>query len=452
MTERKTAAIVLAAGHGTRMKSAHPKVMHPLAGQPMIRHIIGTLERAGVSAVTVVIGPGMDEVADAVKPHPTAIQTERLGTAHAALAARAAVPDDIDDLLILNGDNPLIPVDRIQALIAARRAADDPAAVVLGFRSEHPDAYGRLVLDGNGALQRIVEAKDATRDELALDLCNAGMMALDGRTAFQLLDRIGNDNSAGEYYLPDVIKVARAAGRVCAVVEGSAMELLGINSRAELAAAEALVQERLRAEAMAGGATLVAPETVFLSVDTRIGKDVLIEPNVFIGPGVSIADNVTIKGFCHIEGANIADGATIGPFARLRPGTELGAHTKVGNFVETKAAVVAAGAKINHLSYVGDADVGADANIGAGTITCNYDGVFKWRTTIGAGAFIGSNTALVAPVTVGAGASIGAGSTITGSVAPDALALTRADQREIKDWARRTRARKKALKAKGEKG
>ena len=418
----------------------------------MIAHILHTLGAAGVRDICVVVGPDMDALQAAVAPCPLAVQTDRLGTAHAALAARNALPGDIDDLLILNGDNPLIPVDRITALLDARRDATDPAVVVLGFRAADPGPYGRLVCGTDGALQRIVEAKDANRDELTIDLCSSGMMALDGKTAFAMLTEIGNDNAAGEYYLPDVIAVARRAGRSCAVVEGAEADLLGINSRAELAVAEARLQSRLRAQALAGGATLVAPETVYFAADTVLGHDVLIEPNVFFGPGVVVGDGVTIKAFSHIEGARLATGCVVGPFARLRPGADLGQDVHIGNFVEIKNANLDQGAKVNHLSYVGDSDVGAAANIGAGTITCNYDGVFKWRTSIGAGAFIGSNTALVAPVNIGAGASIGAGSTIASDVAADALAVTRPKQREIKDWARRTRERKKALKAKGEKG
>lgn len=452
MTVRRSAAIVLAAGHGTRMRSSLPKVLHPLAGRPMIQCLIETLENAGVKDITVVVGPGYEDVAKAVAPYPTAIQSERLGTAHAALAARDSVSEGIDDLLILNGDNPLIPGDCIQSLLDARASAADPAVVVLGFRAADPAAYGRMITNTDGALARIVEAKDATPEELAVDLCSSGMMALDGKAAFDLLSEIGNDNAAGEYYLPDVVGVALSKGRAAKVVEGEEALLLGINSRAELAVAEARMQATLRQKALDGGATLIAPETVFFSFDTVTGQDVLIEPNVVFGPGVSIADGATIRAFSHLEGASVAGGAVIGPYARLRPGANLGADTKVGNFVEVKNANVAEGAKINHLSYVGDADVGADANIGAGTITCNYDGVFKWRTTIGAGAFIGSNTALVAPVTVGDGASVGAGSTITKDVTGDALAVTRADQREVKGWARKTRERKKALKAKGEKG
>jgi bifunctional UDP-N-acetylglucosamine pyrophosphorylase/glucosamine-1-phosphate N-acetyltransferase len=452
MSRRRTAAIVLAAGHGTRMKSAKPKVLHPLGGQPMIRHILTTLQRAGIEDICVVIGPDMDDVADAVAPWQTAVQSERLGTAHAALAARTSVPDGIDDLLILNADNPLIPESAIADLLDGRARPENPAAVVLGFRTDHPGPYGRMITTGDGVLHAIIEAKDADPDEFAIDLCSSGMMALDGSCAFDMLERIGNDNAAGDYYLPDVIGVARNMDRICTFCEGPAEDLHGVNSRAELAVAEARLQQRMRTNAMAGGATLIAPETVFFSYDTRIGSDVTIEPNVVFGPGVEIADHVTIRAFSHIEGAVIASGAIVGPFARLRPGANIGENVHIGNFVEVKNANIGPGAKANHLSYVGDSDVGAGANIGAGTITCNYDGVFKWRTTIGDGAFIGSNTSLVAPVTVGPGAVTGAGSTIAKDVSADALAVTRAPQREIKDWGRQTFERKKALKDRGEKG
>lgn len=452
MSRRRTAAIVLAAGHGTRMKSSLPKVLHPLAGQPMIRHLLATLDAAGIDQVGVIVGPDMESVGKAAAPHKTVIQKDRLGTAHAALCAKDAFPDGIDDLLILNGDNPLIPVQAITDILSKRQSPDNPAVCVLGFRTPEPGAYGRMLTDANDKLLRIVEAKDATPDQLAVTLCSSGVMALDGASAFDMLAGIGNDNAAGEYYLPDVIGVALSMGRTCAYAKADAQDLLGINSRAELAIAEARVQQRLRDNAMANGATLIAPDTVFFCLDTKIGRDVTIEPNVVFGPGVTIADAVTIRSFSHIEGARIASGAVVGPFARLRPGAELAENVHIGNFVEIKNATMGPGAKANHLSYVGDSDVGAGANIGAGTITCNYDGVFKWRTTIGAGAFIGSNTSLVAPVTIGDGAVTGAGSTIAKDVAKDALAVTRAPQREIKDWGRQTRERKQALKDKGEKG
>jgi len=452
MSRRRTTAIVLAAGQGTRMKSSKAKVLHALAGQPMIRHILHTLNSAGIEEICVVVGPDMADVSTVVSPYPSVIQADRLGTAHAALCAKDAFYGDVDDILILNGDNPLIQPGAIEALLAKRQSVENPAVVVLGFRTATDNAYGRLVLDADDHLTRIVETKDATADELTIELCSSGMMALDGACAFEMLEKIGNDNAAREYYLPDVIAIARAMGRSCAYVEEAADDLLGINSRSELATAETRLQQRLRQAAMANGATLVAPETVFLSADTILGRDVVIEPNVFFGPGVVIADNVTIRAFSHLEGSTVAAGAVVGPFARLRPGANLAENVHIGNFVEVKNANIGEGAKANHLSYVGDSDVGAGANIGAGTITCNYDGVFKWRTSIGAGAFIGSNTSLVAPVTIGEGAVTGAGSTIGKDVSKDALAVTRSPQREIKDWGRQTRERKQALKDKGERG
>lgn len=452
MSQRRIAAIVLAAGHGTRMKSEKPKVLHQLAGQPMVSHILGTLGDAGVTRICVIVGPGMDDLANAVAPHQTAVQVDRLGTAHAALAAKDIIGEDHDDLLILNGDNPLISIDRIKALLEARQAEADPAVVVLGFHAQNPGPYGRMVTNIDGALAHIVEAKDASDAELKIDLCSSGMMALDGRTAFAMLGEIGNDNAAGEYYLPDVVGVAQYHNRTCAVVIGDEGDLLGINSRAELAAAEMRLQHKYRTIAMDGGATLIDPLSVYFSADTKVGRDVIIEPNVFIGPDVTIADGAHIKAFCHLEGANIGANAVIGPFARLRPGSQLAEGVKIGNFVEIKNANLSVGSKVNHLSYVGDADVGAHANIGAGTITCNYDGVFKWRTTIGAGAFIGSNSALVAPVTIGEGATVAAGSTIGKDVTANALGVTRAPQKELPEWSKRTRERKLALKAKGEKG
>lgn len=449
MTDRRAAAIILAAGQGTRMKSSRSKVMHTLAGAPMIQHILSSLDAAGVSDICIVIGPGMDILADAVAPHKTIIQHDRMGTAHAALCAQDAINMPVDDLLILNGDNPLIPAADIEALLTARRGPEDPAAVVLGFHAQTPGPYGRMIVNGDNQLERIVEAKDASADELDIDFCSSGMMALDGRTGFAMLAEIQNNNAQGEYYLPDVISVATRHDRTCVAIAGNEADLLGINSRAEMAVAEARVQDKLRQKALDGGATLIDPNTVFLSSDTQIGKDVLIEPNVFFGPGVTIDDDVHVKAFSHIEGTHLNAGATVGPFARLRPGTRVGPNVKIGNFVETKNAVLADGAKVSHLSYIGDADVGAAANIGAGTITCNYDGFFKSRTTIGADAFIGSNTALVAPVTIGDGATVGAGSTVSSDVSADALAVTRAQQREIKDWARKDRERKRALKEKG---
>jgi len=450
-----TIAVILAAGLGTRMASGRPKVLHPVAGRPMIGHVLDSLAAAGVARVAAVIGPDMPAVAAAVAPHPTAVQADRLGTAHAVLAAKDEIAAAAaDDLLILFGDTPLITPETIARMLAARRAEAAPGIVVLGFEPADPGPYGRLVLDAGGNLQSIVEAKDASEAQRALRLCNSGVMVMDGARALDWLPRIGNANAKGEYYLTDIVAIARADGARAAVVMGDADEVMGVNSRAELAVAEAVAQTRLRARAMAGGATLLDPTTVYLSWDTKLGRDVTVGPNVFFGPGVTIGDNVEIRAFCHIEGAAVASNTVIGPFARLRPGADLAEGVHIGNFVEIKASQLAAGVKVNHLSYVGDSTVGARANIGAGTITCNYDGHVKSRTVIGEDAFIGSNTALVAPVTVGAGAITGAGSAIAKNVAPGALALTRADQREIAGWADRFNqaARAKKAKAKTKKG
>ena len=452
MTKEKTAAIVLAAGLGTRMESRLPKVLHPLAGRPMIGHLMETLAGMELERILVVVGDDMEAVADAVAPHPTVVQKERLGTGHAVRTACEAVDGFDGTVLVLYADAPLISRQTLMRMLEARRAAPGPAVVVLGFRPRDPGPYGRLIVGADGTLQAIVEAGDATPGQGEIALCNAGVMAIDGAPLPGLLARVGTDNAKGEVYLTDIVAMARGDGLACAVVEGDEAELIGVNSRADLARAEAVVQERLRAAAMAGGATLADPETVYFSHDTRLGRDVTVGPHVVFGPGVAVGDDVEIRAFCHIEGARIAAGARIGPFARLRPGADIAAEAHIGNFVEIKNATVETGAKINHLAYVGDSRVGAKANVGAGTITCNYDGFAKHHTDIGAGAFIGSNTALVAPVTVGDGAIIGAGSVITGDVAADALALTRADQEERKGWAKRFRGRKSGRKAAPAKG
>jgi len=439
-----TTAVVLAAGLGTRMKSDLPKVLHPVAGRPMVGHVLATLDGIGADHAVVVVGDGMDALAAAVRPHATAVQKERLGTGHAVLAARDFIQTHpADDLIVLYGDTPLITTDTLRAMLAARRSPARPGVVVLGFEPADPGPYGRLILDGDGALTAIVEAKDATSEQLAVTLCNSGVMVIDGARALDWLDRIGNRNAKGEYYLTDIVAIARADGAAAAVVIGDADEVLGVNSRVELAEAETIAQQRLRARAMAGGATLIDPQTVYLSWDTELGRDVVIGPNVVFGPGVRIADNVEIRAFCHIEGATVAAGTVIGPFARLRPGADLGTGVHIGNFVEIKASQLGEGTKVNHLSYVGDSIVGAGVNIGAGTITCNYDGHVKSKTVIGDHAFIGSNTALVAPVTVGAGAIVGAGSAISKNVAAGALAVTRADQKEVKGWADRFNAKRR---------
>ena len=444
---KNTATIVLAAGLGTRMKSALPKVLHPLAGRPMIQHLLGTLSDTGIDRVIVVTSDGADDVATAVAPNPTVVQKEQLGTGHAALQAADKLAGFDGDVLIMFGADPLITSETINALLARRR--DGAAIAVLGFRPDDPGLYGRLIIGADGDLEGIIEARDATPEQLAGDLCNSGIMAVDGTCLFDLLGRVGNDNAKSEYYLTDIVSLARADGQRCVIMEADdPSELIGVDSRADLAQAEAVIQARLRASAMDVGATLIGPETVFLSFDTVLGKDVTIGPNVVFALGVTVGDNVTIRPFCHLEGATIADGAIVGPFARLRPGADIGTDVRVGNFVEIKNAQLESGAKVNHLTYVGDARVGAGANIGAGTITCNYDGFGKHRTDIGTGAFIGSNTALVAPVRIGDGAIVGAGSTIAKDVAANSLAVTRASQRQIDGWAETFRDKKSSEKTK----
>jgi bifunctional UDP-N-acetylglucosamine pyrophosphorylase/glucosamine-1-phosphate N-acetyltransferase len=445
MAERPIAAVVLAAGKGTRMKTVLPKVLHRLAGRPMIDHVLRHLKPLGCEQIVVVVSPGMEQLAAAVAPNPAAIQAEPLGTAHAVLAARSSLAGFSGDVLVVFGDCPFISAETIGRLVARRRAADDPAVVVLGMRPGDPAEYGRLIVGMDGALEAIVEFRDATAEQRAITLCNSGVMAIDGRRLFGLLDRVGNANAKGEYYLTDIVGIARADGAVCAVIEAPAEELIGINSRAELAAAEAILQERLRLRAMEGGATLIDPQTVFFSSDTKLGRDVVVGPNVVFGPGVEIGDAVEIKAFCHIEGARVAAHAVIGPFARLRPGTVVGERARIGNFVEAKNAALGPGAKANHLTYLGDAVIGAGANIGAGTITANYDGFNKHWTEIGADASVGSNTVLVAPVKVGRGAIVGAGSVVTQSVSPDALALARVRQVEKPGWAAKFREAKGKL-------
>ncbi len=452
MTETNTAAVILAAGLGTRMKSAIPKVLHPLAGRPMILHLLETLKKAKLAPRVVVVGKGMQAVVDAARPHPTAIQHPARGTGHAVMAARSALAKFKGDVLVVFGADPLIRPETIARMLAARRKRPKPAIVVLGFHAAEPGDYGRLVLGRDGRLQAIVEVRDATARQKQITLCNSGVMVVDGRHLWRLLDRLDTKNAKREYYLTDIVRLACAEKLSCAVVEGDEAELIGVNSRADLARAEAILQDRLRRAAMDAGATLIDPATVHLSFDTRFGRDVTVGPNVWFGPGVRVGKGAQILPYCHIEGASIASGARIGPFARLRPGAAVAEDAHIGNFVEIKNASIAAGAKVNHLTYVGDARVGAKANVGAGTITCNYDGFGKYVTDIGAGAFIGSNTALVAPVKIGARAVVGAGSVITEDVAADALAVTRAPQRIAKGGARklakRARARANAAKAK----
>ncbi len=443
------AAVILAAGKGTRMKSNLHKVLHPVAGRPMLLHLIAEVGALSPARIVVVTGAGREQVEAAVAPHgvAVAVQAEQLGTGHAVRQAEAALAGFAGDVLVLYGDVPLVTAGTMRRMVGRLHAADAPAAVVLGFRPADPGAYGRVIADADGRIARMVEYKDATDAERAETLCNSGLMAVRGADLWALLARVGNDNAAGEYYLPDIVMLAAADGRGSAVIETGADEVAGVNSRGELAAVEAGWQARRRAEAMAAGVTLVAPETVWFAHDTVIGRDVTVGQNVVFGPGVTIAEDATIHAFSHIEGATVGQGAEVGPYARLRPGAVMERGSKVGNFVEMKKAVLGEGAKANHLTYLGDADIGAGANIGAGTITCNYDGFLKYRTSIGAGAFIGSNSALVAPVTIGDGAIVGAGSVVTTDVGPGALALARAKQENRAGWATRFRDLMRAKKA-----
>ena len=438
ITGRTAVTIVLAAGEGTRMRSAGPKVLHPVAGQSLLSHVLAAVPNS--SAIAVVVGPDHDVVAEEVRrvrpEASTFVQRERLGTAHAVLAARDAIAAGADDLLIAFGDTPLISAATFERL---RQALKNGAALaVLGFRAADPTGYGRLLVENNH-LVAIREQTDASPAERAINLCNAGLMAFDGRKALAILEKIGNANSKGEYYLTDAVAIVRDLGLEAVVIETSEDEVRGINTKTQLAEAEQVMQTRLRKAALDAGVTIIAPETVFLSADTTFGKDVTIEPFVVIGPGVSVEDGAVIHSFSHIEQASIGKRASVGPYARLRPGTLLGEGARIGNFVETKAATLEAGVKVNHLSYVGDARVGANANIGAGTITCNYDGFAKHRTEIGSGAFVGTNSSLVAPVKIGNRAYIGSGSVITRDVPDDAMAVERSQQTNREGGARRYR-------------
>ncbi len=441
------AIVILAAGQGSRMNSDLPKVLHPLAGAPLIAHVLRMAQGLEPARLVVVTGHGADAVAGAVAEHaPQAVvvhQAEQLGTAHAVAQARAALEGFSGDLLVLYGDTPFVRAETVQAMQAARAGH---ALVVLGFDAADPGRYGRLVARGE-VLERIVEYKDASHEERAITLCNSGVLCADAEQLLALIDAVGNDNASGEYYLTDTVALARAEGLSAGVVRCDEAETLGINTRAELAAAEAIFQARARAEALENGVTLAAPETVFFALDTMIGRDAMVGPNVVFGPGVTVETGAEIRAFCHLEGCHVSRGAVVGPFARLRPGAELAEDVRIGNFVEIKNAVLDEGAKVNHLSYIGDASVGEGANIGAGTVTCNYDGVMKHRTVIGARAFIGSDTMLVAPVQVGAEAMTGSGSVITEDVPEGALALGRARQKNRPGLARRMMARLRAIKA-----
>jgi len=444
-----TALIILGAGMGTRMNSDMPKVLHEIAGAPMLVHAMKSGAALAPERTVVVAGHGAALVEKAAKAYDPdvriAIQSEQLGTAHAVGQSREALDGFAGDALVLYGDTPFIRSETLAAMSAARLTHD---IVVLGFEAAHPGRYGRLIMKDD-QLDRIVEFKDATDDERAVTLCNSGVIAANSATLFDLISAVGNDNAAGEYYLTDIIGVARARGLSATVVRCDESETLGINSRAELSRAEALFQVQARAAAQADGVTLTAPETAFFAHDTVIGRDTVIEPNVVFGPGVTVESGATIRAFSHLEGCHVSRGAVVGPYARLRPGAELAEHVKIGNFVEVKNAQIAEGAKVNHLSYIGDATIGARSNIGAGTITCNYDAVFKHKTTIGDDVFIGSNTMLVAPVTVGHAAMTGSGSVVTKDVPPGDLAVARAKQENKAGFAMRLFEKLKARKAKG---
>jgi len=442
MTERSCLSIILAAGEGTRMKSARPKVLHEIAGLPMVAHVAGAAVAAGGADIALVVGNGAEAVEATVRPFAARaesfIQAERLGTAHAVLAARAAIARGYDDILVVFGDTPLIEAG---SLIAARqKLAEGSAVVVMGFRTPNPVGYGRLI-EKDGELIAIREERDCSPEEKKIEFCNGGLMAVDGRLALDLLDRVGNDNAKGEFYLTDIVEIARSQGGRVVATELPLENLLGIDNRIKLAEGEAIWQRRKRHETMLSGVTLIEPDSVTFAYDTEIGQDALIEPNVFFGRGVKVASGAVIHAFSHIEGASIGPNAEVGPFARLRPGAELAEKAKVGNFVEVKKATIGEGAKVSHLTYIGDAVVGEAANIGAGTITVNYDGYNKHLTQIGRGAFIGSNSSLIAPVTVGDYANVAAGSVITESVPADALAFGRARQKTLPERARQLRER-----------
>src|ERR1700720_2255500 len=446
MSQSPFAAVILAAGSGTRMKSAMPKVMHPIAGRPMIAYPLEALRPLSPAATLVVIGPRMESVAAIVAPAESVVKDSPLGTGDAvrtamrALDGRLAPRGSIEDVLVLEGDTPFLATETLSRRLTERRRTA-AAVLVSGMRPADPNPYGRFVLASDGGLERIVEAADAGPEEQAISLVNGGIMVIEASRLAEFLDALDSDNAKREFYLTDVVAIARRKGRACRAVELPAEELLGVNTRAELAEAEALMQRRLRRAAMDAGVTLVAPETVFLSVDTRLGRDVIVEPNVTFGSGVTVGEGARIRSFSHLEGAVVGAGAVVGPFARLRPGAVLDADVHVGNFVEVKASRLGTGAKANHLSYIGDSEVGARTYIGAGTITCNYDGGNKLRTIIGEGAFIGSKTPLVGPGTGGDRAIIAAGSVIVRDVPADALSIARGQQVDKPGRAAEIRAR-----------
>ncbi len=437
MFEQDLYVIILAAGNGLRMQSNLPKALHPVGSVPIVNHVVNCVTSLQPKKIVVVVGSEMPDVQDAVFPHATVIQTERKGTGHAVMCAMESLPQDAHGtLLVLYSDVPLIARETLKKLFES--ISHDTAVGVLGFEAHDPTGYGRIVTSHNG-VSAIVEHKDADEETRRLTLCHSGIMALDMGVTPQLLARLDAHNAASEYYLTQVVDIAVQDQLSVVCVHARESEVMGVNTRAQLAAVEAVFQQRKRQEVMASGVTLVAPETVFFSYDTRVGRDVMIEPHVVFGRGVVIEDNVKICSFSHLEGAHIGQGAQVGPFARLRPGATLGEDAKVGNFVEIKNATLGEGAKVNHLSYVGDARVGERANVGAGVITCNYNGFKKSVTEIGSGAFVGSNVSLVAPVTIGDGAIVAAGSCVTRSVASDSLAIERGETREKPGWAARFR-------------
>jgi bifunctional UDP-N-acetylglucosamine pyrophosphorylase / glucosamine-1-phosphate N-acetyltransferase len=441
--QRSFAVVILAAGQGTRMRSDTHKVLHPIASRALLLHLLDTVDSLGADKRVVVVGKGREQVEAAITGRNAgiAIQSEQKGTGHAVQQAAEALAGYDGPVIVLYGDTPFVEAGTLRRMLDRLNGDDAPGAVVLASTPADPLKYGRIILGVGDRIAKMVEYKDATEEERAVRLCNSGMMAVGARDLFRWLDRVGNDNAAHEYYLPDIVNVAASEGRQAVVIEGDPYETAGVNSRAELAHLELEWQRRRREQALYEGATLIDPESVWFAYDTKLGRDVTVEPHVVFGPGVEVADGATIHAFSHIEGALIGAKASIGPFARIRPGTRLAEKTKVGNFVELKNAEIGEGAKVNHLSYVGDAQIGARANIGAGTITCNYDGFGKYSTVIGAGAFIGSNSALVAPVTIGDGAMVGAGSVITRDVEPDSLAIERNEQKGMAGWARRFRER-----------
>lgn len=434
--------LVLAAGKGTRINSQKSKVLHEIAGLPLVCHVIEAIKPLEPDNLVVVIAPGQEELGEIVNPASIRIQEKSLGTGDAVKAGLSNLKNLSGTVLVAFGADPMIMTSTLRRLISAREIADPPDVVVLGFRTENPDRYGRLVLDADGKLERIVEVSEAHTIDKPVELYNAGVMAVNGAKIIEFLEALSPENGKKEYYLTDIVRIALKKGGYAQVVEGEEEETLGVDSRADLAKAEAMMQERLRTKMLNNGVTLVSPETTFLSHDTIIGRDTIIHPNVVIGKNVDIGESVEIKSFSHLEGAIVSDEVVIGPYARLRPGTEIEKRAKVGNFVEIKKAKIGEGTKVNHLSYVGDADVGQEVNIGAGTITCNFDGIKKHLTVIGDGAFIGSNTSLIAPVEVGKNAIIGAGSTITMSVDDNAISVVRGELKEIPNGATRFRTKR----------